>query len=91
MNFAVGPAIVGQWYKHLDKGDTFVVTGYDEKSHSIETQGANGDLDEIDEETWNILPLEVAAPSEDWTEAKDAVEADETSDGVSQVQKLLFD
>lgn len=91
MNFAVGPAIVGQWYKHLDKGDTFVVTGYDENSHSIETQGANGDLDEIDEETWNVLPLEAVAPSEDWTEARDTVDGDDSLEDVERVRHLLSD
>ena len=89
MNLAVGPARDGQWYKHLDKGDTFVVTGYDDKSRSIETQGSEGDLDEIDQDTWNDLPLELVVPPEDWMEAKDTVESDESGSDSARVQQLL--
>jgi uncharacterized protein DUF6763 len=64
-------AQVGQWYMQLDTRETFLVTGYDDKSRMIETQAINGDLDEIDEENWNTLPLAFAEPPEDWTEAID--------------------
>ena len=71
MNINVGAAQIGQWYMHLDKGEPFLVTGCDEKSRTIETQALDGDLDEIDEETWRSLPLERAEPPEDWTETID--------------------
>ena len=64
-------AQVGQWYMQLDTRETFLVTGYDDKSRTIETQAINGDLDEIDEEIWNTLPLAFAEPPEDWTDAID--------------------
>jgi hypothetical protein len=89
MFHAVGTARIGQWYKHVDKGDTFVVTGYDDKSRTIETQGSNGDLDEIDQEMWDVLPLELVAPPEDWTEAQDDINGDDTVDPFGRVEKLL--
>jgi hypothetical protein len=65
---------VGQWYQ-LDSRQIFMVTGFDDRSRTIETQAINGDLDEIDEFTWSILPLAFAEPPEDWTEAVDGADA----------------
>lgn len=77
MNADVGPARIGQWYMHLDKGEIFQVTGYDEHSRTIEIQTFDGDLDEIDAETWQALPLAFAEPPEDWTGPVDDVERDD--------------
>lgn len=89
MFHAVGTARIGQWYKRVDKGNTFVVTGYDEKSRTIETQASNGDLDEIDQARWNVLPLELVAPPEDWTDAQDTVTDDESGETIERVEQLL--
>lgn len=90
MKIDVGGPRIGQWYTHLDKGEPFLVTGYDEKSRTIETQAINGDLDEIDEETWSVLPLELAEPPEDWTEATDDADADDAeSSTIASVEKIL--
>jgi uncharacterized protein DUF6763 len=86
MKIDVGGARIGQWYTHLDKGEAFLVTGYDEKSRTIETQAINGDLDEIDEESWSVLPLELAEPPEDWTESEDA---DTEDSEISIAAKIL--
>lgn len=77
MNTGVGRARVGQWYTRWDKGETFQVTGYDEGSRSIEIQTFDGDLDEIDLETWTALPLAFVEPPEDWTGPVDDVERDD--------------
>jgi len=77
MNTELGRAEIGQWYRRSDKGETFRVTGYDERSRTIETQSFDGDLDEIDEETWSTLPLERVEQPEDWTGPVDDVEFDD--------------
>jgi hypothetical protein len=77
MNRGVGNAQVGQWYLHLDKGEIFQVTGYDDESRMIEIQSFDGDLDEIDEEAWATLPLGLAEPPEDWTGPVDDVQVDD--------------
>ncbi len=77
MNAGVGRAQIGQWYLRRDKGEIFQVTGYDEKSGTIEIQAFDGDLDEIDEELWSELPLGFAEPPEDWTGPVDDVERDD--------------
>jgi Family of unknown function (DUF6763) len=77
MNTGVGRARVGQWYLRWDKGEIFQVTGYDEASGTIEIQSFDGDLDEIEEDSWKQLPLGLAEPPEDWTGPVDDVERDD--------------
>lgn len=77
MNTGVGRARIGQWYTRWDKGEMFQVIGYDEGSRSIEVQTFDGDLDEIDLETWATLPLALTEPPEDWTGPVDDVERDD--------------
>ncbi len=89
MNVAVGAARIGQWYTHLDKGEPFLVTGYDEKSGTIETQELTGDLDEIDEETWDLLPLKLAEPPEDWSEAMIDTDETESADSTAPIERFL--
>jgi hypothetical protein len=67
MNTGIGRAQLGQWYRHLDKGEIFLVVGLDTESRSIVVQNTDGDLDEIGEESWMTLPLGWAEPPEDWT------------------------
>lgn len=77
MNTGVGRARIGQWYLRQDKGEPFLVTGYDDRSRTIEIQNFDGDIDEIDQEAWTTLPLEFAAPPEDSTGPLDDVEVDD--------------
>ncbi|HXZ60059.1 MAG TPA: DUF6763 family protein [Steroidobacteraceae bacterium] len=77
MNNGVGSARIGQWYLRWDKGEIFQVTGFDEEARTIEIQTFDGDLDEVDEESWRVLPLGLAEPPEDWTGPVDDVERDD--------------
>ena len=49
---------VGQWYAHRDKGQPFQVVAVDDDG-SVEMQDVDGDVDEIDRESWYALPIEV--------------------------------
>jgi hypothetical protein len=77
MNIGVGRARIGQWYTRSDKGEIFQVVGYDPNSRTIETQTFDGDVDEVDLETWAGLPLAFAEPPEDWTGPVDDIERDD--------------
>lgn len=77
MNTGVGRPRIGQWYTRSDKGEIFQVVGYEPSSRTIETQTFDGDIDEVDHETWIGLPLEFAEPPEDWTGPVDDVERDD--------------
>ena len=55
----------------------FKLVGHDDRWRTIEIPCFDGDLDEIDDETWNALPLERSAAPEDWTGPLDDVETDD--------------
>lgn len=80
MRAGVGWAQIGQWYRHLDKGEPFVVTGCDEVSGTIEIQNLDGDLDEIEQEEWRALPLELSEEPEEGAEADDDLQAGSLGD-----------
>jgi len=79
-------ALVGQWYLRRDTGETFLVTDYDDESGTVEIQTSDGDLDELDEEVWQSLPLTLAEPPQDWRGPIDADVQDdlETEPGHAQ-------
>ena len=55
---SVGQPEIGQWYARGEKGQEFRVVGRDTESRTIEIQTFDGELDEIDAETWGTLSLE---------------------------------
>ena len=77
MNVTTGRPEIGQWYARRDKGEEFQVVGYDDRSRMIEVQAFDGDLDEIDDDTWSSLPLERCDPPEDCTGPMDDIETDD--------------
>ena len=83
------PPQVGQWYTRLDTRQEFLITGYDDKSRTIETQAINGDLDEMDAEIWNLLPLAFADPPEDWSEATDDADLLVSEASRAPIEKFL--
>jgi hypothetical protein len=89
MNTGVGRAQIGQWYVHWDKGEIFQVIGLDAHSRTIEIQTFDGDVDEIDEDTWLTLPLGLAEPPEDWTGPIDAVDPEDL--GYSETEMTAKD
>ena len=72
MNERVGAPRIGQWYLRGDKGQTFLVAGFDDRARTIEIQTIEGDLDEVSANDWSALPLEFAEPPEDSRRALDA-------------------
>lgn len=69
--------VVGQWYQHRDKGYEFQVTAIDEDAGTVEMQHFDGDLEEVDLETWHSLAIEPIEQPENWTGPMDDVEADD--------------
>ena len=69
--------VVGQWYRHLDKGQEFHVTAVDEDEGAISIQHFDGDLEEIDIEAWYAMDIEPVEPPEDWTGPIDDIETDD--------------
>jgi hypothetical protein len=57
----------GQWYQNLEDGETFLVLSVDEDAELIEIQYADGDIEEIDYDTWTEMDLEKAEQPEGWS------------------------
>lgn len=69
--------IVGNWYQHLDKGQSFEVVAVDNDSGTVDIQHFDGDLEELGFESWYQLDIESSEPPEDWTGAVDNVVRDD--------------
>jgi hypothetical protein len=68
--------VPGQWYESLDDEEVFKVLSVDEDAELIELQYEDGDVEEIDYETWQELDLELTEQPEGWSPA----EADDDED-----------
>ena len=69
--------VPGQWYESLEDEETFQVLSVDEDSELIELQYEDGDVEEIDYETWQELDLDLTEVPEGWSGSEDEEEDDE--------------
>lgn len=69
--------VVGNWYRHLDKGQQFCIVALDEEAGLVEVQHFDGDIEEIGLAAWYEMTLEVSEAPEDWTGPVDDVETDD--------------
>ena len=69
--------LIGNWYRHLDKGQMFRVVAFDEVDALVELQHFDGDIEEVDLTAWRSMDLEIAEAPEDWTGPTDGVEKDD--------------
>lgn len=69
--------VVSQWYRHRDKGQRFQVTAIDRTEDMVEIQHFDGDVEELDRDSWYELDIEPIEPPEDWTGPLDDVEKDD--------------
>jgi hypothetical protein len=76
MNSDADP-IIGNWYRHLDKGQSFTVVAVDDDARTVEIQHFDGDLEEIDLDTWYLLPIELIEEPENWSGPLDVAELDD--------------
>ncbi len=68
--------VPGKWYESLDDEEVFRVLSVDEDAELIELQYEDGDVEEIDYETWQELDLELTEQPEGWSDADDDEEDD---------------
>lgn len=59
----------GQWYENLEDDDVFQVLAVDEDAELVEIQYVDGDIEEIDYDTWKELDLDLTVEPEGWTGA----------------------
>ena len=69
--------IAGKWYEDLEENEIFQVLSVDPDEEIVEIQYENGDIEEIDLDTWHELDLELSEKPEGWS---DEVDEDEDED-----------
>jgi hypothetical protein len=72
--------VQGQWYEDLEENEIFKVLSVNPDEEIIEVQYENGDIEEIDLDTWHELDLERADEPEGWASDDDDDEEDEDED-----------
>jgi hypothetical protein len=68
--------VPGQWYKDLDAQELFQVLSVDPDEEILEVQYENGDIEELDLDTWHELDLDQAQEPEGWSGSEDDEEDD---------------
>ena len=63
--------VPGQWYENLEEEESFRVLSVDEDSELVEIEYLDGDVEEIDLETWHEMDLERTEEPEGWTGSAD--------------------
>lgn len=69
--------IVGNWYKNLEDETRFEIVALDENAQTVEIQYFDGEVEELDLDTWYELALEPMAAPEDWSGAYDELDPDD--------------
>ena len=69
--------VAGQWYENVEENDSFRVLSVDEDSELIEIEYLDGDIEELDLDTWQELDLEKIDEPEGWSAAEEEEEEEE--------------
>ncbi len=70
--------VPGQWYENLEEDESFRVLKVDEDAELVEIEHLDGEIEEIDLETWHEMDLEATQEPEGWSEEDE--EEDEEDD-----------
>jgi len=68
---------VGQWYENIDENESFRVLSMDEDAELVEIEYLDGDIEELDLETWHELDLEKIEEPEGWAGSAEDEEEEE--------------
>jgi hypothetical protein len=83
---------VGQWYENIDENESFRVLSVDEDTELVELEYLDGDIEEIDLETWHELDLNKIDEPEGWTgSAEDDDEDEEEEKGKDDLEETWDD
>lgn len=63
--------VAGQWYRDLEDEEVFQVLSVDPDEEILEIQYEDGDVEEIDLDTWHELDLEKTTEPEGWSGSED--------------------
>ena len=72
--------VVGQWYENIDENESFRVLSVDEDAELIEIEYLDGDIEEIDVDTWAEFDLDKIDQPEGWSGAEIGAKDDDDDD-----------
>lgn len=72
--------VAGQWYENIDENESFRVLSVDPDSELIEIEYLDGDIEEIDLDTWAEFDLDKIEQPEGWSAPEAEDEEDEKDD-----------
>lgn len=72
--------VPGQWYENLEEEESFRVLTMDEDSELVEIEYLDGDIEEIDLESWHEMDLELTTEPEGWAESQEEEEDEDEDD-----------
>ncbi len=72
--------VKGKWYRDLEEDESFQVLSVDEDQELVELQHVDGDVEEIDLDTWAELDLEPTDEPEGWSGSEDDDDEDDDWD-----------
>jgi hypothetical protein len=62
----------GQWYENVEEDETFRVLSVDEDSDLVEIEYLDGDIEELDIDSWHEMDLERIPEPEGWAAEHEA-------------------
>ena len=72
--------VPGQWYENLEDEESFRVLTMDEDSELVEIEYLDGEIEEIDLETWHEMDLDRIDEPEGWAKSDENEDEDEEED-----------
>jgi len=72
--------VPGQWYENLEDEESFRVLKVDEDAELVEIEHLDGEIEEMDLETWHEMDLEQTEEPEGWAESEDEDEDEDEDD-----------
>lgn len=72
--------VAGQWFEDLEEEELFLVLAVDPDEELVKIQYENGDIEEIDLDTWHVLDLEKTTQPDGWSGSVADDEDDEDFD-----------
>ncbi len=75
--------VVGEWYQEIESNLCFEVVAIDSASGAIDIQYLDGTIDELDNDSWDLMLLAPAEPPEDPGPAYGLSSMDEWQDDYS--------
>lgn len=64
--------VPGKWYENKEEEETFRVLSVDEDDELVEIEYVDGEIEELDLDTWHELDLEPTEQPEGWSDESDS-------------------